>query len=232
MENARILLRREPKDTEQDVARWAAGKATVRHDESGERVDVTDKFPSGVVKALRSSPLNCAHFVKTALKGSPPALEERSTLFTVALWQELLAAGFRVSGIWQVDKSGKVSQGKSGNKRHKIATPQSQPVLGDIVFMVGAVTFKEGRPTTIDPAGANFNVSWDHVGIFLVRDSQGRDWHLAKDGDENPLGVYHTGTKPEVGVDPGAYVEGLQSLVMYLTPPPSADWQDAGAGRR
>lgn len=32
-------------------------------------------------------------------------------------------------------------------------------------------------------------MNWDHVGIFIVRSRSGRDFHLAKDGDENTTGL-------------------------------------------
>jgi hypothetical protein len=232
LEDTRVLLRREPQDSSRDLARILGGSPIFPGD-AAETVDVTSMLPAGVTLALRSGPFNCAHFVKIALRDKPVALEERSTLFTVALWEELLAGGFTVSGLWRVDKGGRLIPGKSLNKKHRIATPQSSPRLGDLVFMSGSIAFKPGHPTVIDPRAENFSVGWDHVGIFLVRDRRGRDWHLAKDGDENPIGVYHTGMKMMPGDAPGAYVEGLESLLMYLTPPPVRvpDWQDAGAGR-
>jgi hypothetical protein len=233
-EGDRVFLKREAKDTAADWKRATGERAGAFAADVDGRVDVSEALGPGVVAALRTGPLNCAHFVKTALEGSKPPLEEQSTLFTVALWEELLASGFKVSGVWKVSKEGEVTRGKSSNKQHKIATPQTDPKLGDIVFMKGDISFRKNRPTTIDPAGANFNVTWDHVGIFLVRDRKGRDWHLAKDGDENPLGIYHTGMSMEEGMSQGAYVAGIETLLVYLSPPikRASDWQDAGAGRR
>lgn len=226
LEDSRVFLVPEPKDTEADLARAQGGrKPTGQTLKGAKRIEITGVLPQGVIKALHTRPLNCAQFVKTALEGtgklSSPA--ELSTLLTPTLWKELLRAGFRISGVWLVNKSGEVVQGPI-DKRHKIATPQSPPKLGDIVFMSGGIHFIEERPKIIDPEGTNFTVTWDHVGIFIVRDRQGRDWHLAKDGDENPLGMYHTGMKtdPESGLSPGAYVSGVQTLLMYLTAPTTA----------
>jgi Domain of unknown function (DUF4157) len=224
LENSRVFLRPESKDTDADLARVLEGKLKGQTLKGAQRIEITDALPQGVIKAFRTAPLNCAQFVKTALKGAPASPTEKSTLDTQALWEELLRVGFRVSGVWLVNKSGEVIKGPPTKKEHKIATPQTPPKLGDVVFMKGGIHFIGGRPKVIDPEGTNFTVTWDHVGIFIVRDRLGRDWHLAKDGDENPLGVYFTGMKmdPELGLAPGAYVKGAETLLMYLTAPAAA----------
>jgi hypothetical protein len=66
-------------------------------------------------------------------------------------------------------------------------------------------------------------VTWDHVGFFIVRSREGKDFHLAKDGDEKPIAVYHTGEPPEEEEAAGAYVRGTHSLLAYLIMPQSDD---------
>jgi hypothetical protein len=54
----------------------------------------------------------------------------------------------------------------------------------------------------------------------VVRARNGHDFHIAKDGDENPVGMYHTGmAKDEQGLAEGAYVTGHKRLLMYMTLP-------------
>ena len=89
--------------------------------------------------------------------------------------------------------------------------------MGDLVFMKGEVKLTSGKEPSAK--GDNFTVTWDHVGIFIVRSREGFDFHFAKDGDENPVGIYHTGTELEEGGVPGAYVKGAGTLAAYLAPP-------------
>jgi hypothetical protein len=212
----KVFLVPEKGDTDVDLKAAACASAAPASIKGKSHIDVTSCFPRGVVPALSGGPYNCAHFVNLALKGAPPPKTplEAKSLETVALWNELIASGARVSGVWQVDKEGKIVQAKAP-KDLRIATPQSRPRMGDLVFMNGKVLVD--AKNVIDPAADHFRVSWDHVAFFVVRSRDGRDFHLAKDGDENPTGMYHTGMKYPEGFAPGAYVRGQETLLMYLT---------------
>ena len=90
--------------------------------------------------------------------------------------------------------------------------------MGDIAFMRGEIRLNKSEKEP-SAKGDNFTVTFDHVGIFIVRSRKGFDYHFAKDGDENPIGVYHTGSGEEEGMIPGAYVKGAATLAAYLAPP-------------
>jgi hypothetical protein len=209
----RVVLRPEKGDTDADLDRVLCPAIKDRKIAGRTQIDITDCLPQGTIKAMALGPHNCAQFVRYALAGEskPPERVDAEALVTTALWEELVTAGYRVASFAILDPSGKV----------KLATPvplswkQINPAMGDLVFMQGAIAF---HAIPANPEADNFTVQWDHVGFFLVRSRKGFDYHLAKDGDENPIGVYHTGMElqPDEGQNPGAYVKGAEVFMAYL----------------
>jgi hypothetical protein len=211
-----VVLRPENGDTDADLDRVLCPAVTDRKIAGRAEIDITACLPRGAVKAMTLGPYNCAHFIRFALgdakPGGPVGLED---LDTTLLWADLLSKGYRVASFAALDKRGKVAKTKPG----PVAWQQINPAMGDLVFMSGGIRLVRGDP--LRPEGDNFTVAWDHVGIFLVRSRKGLDFHLAKDGDENPIGVYHTGMElePDTGMAPGAYVKGAETLMAYLRAP-------------
>lgn len=216
-DEGRVFLVPEKGDTDADLNRALCPGITNRKIGGRSKIDITDCLPKGVLRALTLGPYNCAQFVNMALqekaeRGSAANIEQA---FTVKLWHELLKSGHRIVNVSVVDKDGKVERVK------EITWKQLDPRAGDIVFMAGNIIPKQPKGfKEPDPAGDTFEVTWDHVGFFLVRSRKGQDFHLAKDGDENPIGVYHTGMalSDEEGLAPGAYVRGASTLAVYLRP--------------
>jgi hypothetical protein len=212
---SRVVLRPEPNDTDADLNRVLCPAIPDRKIAGRTQIDITDCLPRGTVRAMTLGPYNCAQFIRFALAGGtkPAGTTDLDDLLTTALWADLLNSGYRVASFAMLDKNGKVAMAKP---RKPLTWKQLSPAMGDLVFMRGNIKLTTEAPANRE--GDNFMVSWDHVGFFLVRSRKGFDYHLAKDGDENPIGVYHTGMKlqPDEGLQPGAYVKGAESLMAYL----------------
>ena len=206
----RILIKPETRDSDANLNRVLCPAITERKIAGRTSIDVTACFPPGTVKAMTAGPYNCSDFVRRA-RGESPAggTPDFNALMTPILWKELLGKGFRVRSFGVVKDDGKVEPAQS------ISWTQILPSMGDLVFMNGAIRLNKGAAEP-DPAGDTFTATWDHVGFFIVRSRTALDYHLAKDGDENPVGIYHTGTEPEDWATPGAYVKGVESLAAYL----------------
>jgi hypothetical protein len=206
----RILIKPERGDSDADLDRALCPAIKERKIAGRTSIDVTACFPPGAVKAMTAGPYNCSDFVRRA-RGESPAggAPDVKWLLTPTLWTEFLGKGFRVRSFGVVKEDGKVEAAEG------LSWKQVHPSMGDLVFMKGGIILKKGAREP-DPAGDTFTVTWDHVGFFIVRSRAGLDDHLAKDGDENPVGIYHTGTELEEGMTPGAYVKGAESLLAYL----------------
>src|SRR5690606_731537 len=150
-----------------------------------------------------------------AMDQKPGATGKDLTWFdTPQLWKELLARGMTVTGLHVLQENGKVEPAQG------LSWSDLSPRTGDIVFMNGQV-IRTRAGEEPRQSGDNFSVTWDHVGVFVVRSRAGHDYHLAKDGDENITGLYRTGSDPEAFSAPGAYVRGVSSLMAYLGTSPS-----------
>ncbi|MEF8701282.1 MAG: DUF4157 domain-containing protein [Candidatus Accumulibacter sp. UW20] len=226
-----ILIRPEMKDTDADLDRVLCPGIQPRRIAGRSRIDVTACFPPGVVKAMSVGPLNCNDFVRRARGEVAPGTQPQvGDLLPRVLWEELLKKGYRIRSIGAVRLSGRVET--LTETRWK----PFEPRMGDLVFMNGSIHLK-GNAKSPDRAGDNFTVDWDHVAFFILRSRDGVEYHLAKDGDENPVGIYHTGMMPEDPEAPeaeGAYVKGATTLTAYLAAfdpdpaPPPRSAADAG----
>lgn len=225
-DQGRVVLRPEKGDTDADLDRVLCPAIKDRKIAGRTQIDITDCLPRGTIKAMTLGPYNCAQFVRFALAGGskPPGSVEAEALLTNALWEELVSAGYRVASFAMLDEKGKVAMAIPPSP---LSWKQISPAMGNLVFMRGYIEMLTAGDQP-KPEGDNFTVHWDHVGFFLVRSRKGFDYHLAKDGDEKPIGVYHTGMalQPGEGEDPGAYVKGAGSLMAYLRFAPVG----AGAG--
>lgn len=208
-----ILIRPEPKDTDADLDRVLGPGIQPRRIAGRSRIDVTACFPPGVVKAMSMGPLNCNDFVRRARgEVAPGTRPQVGDLLPRVLWEELLKKGYRIRSIGAVQLSGRVETVTETSWK------PFEPRMGDLVFMNGSIHLK-GNAKSPDRAGDNFTVDWDHVAFFILRSRYGVEFHLAKDGDENPVGIYHTGMMPEDPEAPeaqGAYVKGATTLTAYL----------------
>ncbi len=210
LDGNRVYVKPEKNDTDADLDQILFGRMKRRRIAGRKKIDVTDCLPAATIKAMSLGPYNCAEFVRLALGKTRPKGElEARWLLTPKLWDELLKKGYRVRGFGIVKRDGKIEAVE------KLTWGQLNPRMGDLVFMRGEVLLKKGAKEP-DPAGDNFRVTWDHVGFFIVRSRGGFDYHLAKDGDENPIDVYHTGSARTENVAPGAYVKGVASLLAYV----------------
>jgi len=212
----KVLIHPEKGDKDADLDRILC--PTIKDRKIGKRkdIDVTECLPKSTVKAMGLGPYNCSDFVRSSLGDFPASKSpDVDRMLTPKLWDELLKKAFTIRGFAVVKEGGKVERAKG------ISWKQRDPRMGDIVFMRGDIRLKKGEKEP-SAKGDNFTVSWDHVGIFIVRSRNGFDYHLAKDGDENPLGVYHTGSGEEEGMA-GAYVKGVETLAAYLAPPPAEE---------
>lgn len=215
LDGERVLLKPERGDTDADLDATLCVNAKDRRIAGRTRIDVTSCLPTRSVAAMRLGPLNCAEYVRTAMDQKPGATGKDLTWFdTPQLWKELLARGMTVTGLHVLQENGKVEPAQG------LSWSDLSPRTGDIVFMNGQVipTRAGEEPRQ---SGDNFSVTWDHVGVFVVRSRAGHDYHLAKDGDENITGLYRTGSDPEAFSAPGAYVRGVSSLMAYLGTSPS-----------
>jgi hypothetical protein len=219
MDQGQVMLRPEQGDTDADLDRVLCPAITDRKIAGRAQINITDCLPQATVQAMSMGPLNCKQFVEYALGGEPPppGSVDSDALLTEALWEELLNRGYRLASFAVLEPNGKVAMAIPPSP---LSWKQLNPAMGDVVFMRGGIALREGK-TEPDPEGDDFTVRWDHVGFFLVRSRRGLDYHLAKDGESNPIGVYHTGMalQPEEGQDPGAYVKGVELLMAYLRPP-------------
>jgi hypothetical protein len=218
LDGDKVVIKPEKKDKDKDLDKVLCKGITNRKIGKRKSIDVTDCLPKDTVKGMSLGPYNCAEFVRGTLGQKKPADDKSADwLLTQKLWQELLNSGYKIRGFGVLKKDGKVE------KAEKMTWKQLDPKMGDLVFMMGEVRLKKGE-TEPNKKGDNFTVSWDHVGIFIVRSRGGNDYHLAKDGDENPIGVYHTGAGEEDAemMAPGAYVKGVSSLMAYLEAPAPA----------
>jgi hypothetical protein len=217
LDDDKVYIKAEKGDTDADLDRVLCAEIKGRKLGRTKRIDVTSCLPKRTIKVMSLGPYNCADFVRQALSEAPPKdRQDLESFLTPKLWEELLKKGYRIRGFGVVKEDGKVEPAKG------LSWKQLSPRMGDLVFMKGEIRLKKGAKEP-DPAGDKFTATWDHVGFFIVRSRDGLDYHLAKDGDENPIGVYHTGSELEAGLSPGAYVkeEGVESLLAYLgTPEP------------
>jgi hypothetical protein len=212
----KVLIHPEKGDKDADLDKILC--PTIKDRKIGKRkdIDVTECPPKSTVKAMGLGPYNCSDFVRSSLGDFPTSKSpDIDRMLTPKLWDELLKKAFTIRGLAVVKDDGKVERAKG------ISWKQYDPRMGDTVFMRGDIRLKKGEKEP-SAKGDNFTVSWDHVGIFIVRSRNGFDYHLAKDGDENPLGVYHTGSGEEEGMA-GAYVKGVETLAAYLAPPPAEE---------
>ena len=206
-----VSISPEKGDTDADLDRVLCPTITDRKIRGRTSIDVSACFPPGTAKAMTLGPANCSDFVNKAM-GRAGSGTDFDSLMTPKLWEELLKKGHKIRGFAVMKEDGKVE------KAEGLSWTQLNPKMGDVVFMKGSVLVKKGK-TEPDPKGDDFTVTWDHVGFFIVRSRKGFDFHLAKDGDENPLDVYRTGMELSEGLAPGAYVSGTGSLMAYLGPP-------------
>lgn len=207
----KVSISPEKGDADADLDRVLCPAITDRKIRGRTSIDVSACFPAGIVKAMSLGPANCSDFVNKAM-GTAGSGTDFDALMTPKLWEAMLKKGHRIRGFAVMKPDGKVE------KAEGISWPQLNPKMGDLVFMHGSVRVKKGK-TEPDPKGDDFVVTWDHVGFFIVRSRKGFDFHLAKDGDENPIDVYRTGMELTEGLAPGAYVTGTGSLMAYLGPP-------------
>jgi hypothetical protein len=208
-DDERVYLRPERGDTDRDLDATLCAAAKDRKIGGRDRIDVTSCLPPRAVAAMGLGPYNCAEYVRLALSQKPGASGKDLSWFdTPQLWDELRGKGMTVTSLRVLQEDGKVVPAKG------LSWSQLSPRTGDIVFMNGEIRTRGGQEPR--QSGDNFSVTWDHVGIFIVRSRAGRDYHLAKDGDENTTGLYQTGSAPEMFSAPGAYVRGVESLAAYL----------------
>lgn len=213
----KISIRPEKGDKDADLDKALCPAVKDRKIGKRTAIDVTDCLPKSTVKAMSLGPYNCSDFVRSSLGDFPASKKspDLDRMLTPKLWDELLKKGFTIRGLAVVKKDGKVEPAEG------LSWKQHNPRMGDVAFMRGGIFPNKGAKEP-SAKGDNFKVTWDHVGIFIVRSRGGLDYHLAKDGDENPIGVYHTGTAEEEGMIPGAYVSGAETLAAYLAPPAEA----------
>jgi hypothetical protein len=215
LQDDRVVLIPERGDTDADLNRVLCPAINDRKIGTREKIDITDCFPKGTIPAMGLGPYNCSQFVGTALAGKAPAAPAdpkfAEELLTTRLWSELLGKGYRVGSIASLERGGKVVPATG------LSWKQTRPRAGDVVFMSGGIGLARGVEPS--PTADNFNVTWDHVGFFIVRSRSGQDYHLAKDGDEKSIAVYHTGAILEEWETAGAYVKGTETLLAYLTIP-------------
>lgn len=215
-----VYIKPEEGDTDADLDRILCAGIKERKIAGREKISVTTCLPEGTIKAMSLGPYNCADFVRRAVGEAPPEGKlEAKWLLTPKLWEELLKSGYRIRGFGVVKEDGKVEPAEG------LSWKQLNPRIADLVSMKGKIMVKKGAEEP-DPLGDNFTVTWDHVGFFIVRSRDGFDYHLAKDGDENPIGIYHTGAEPAEELQPGAYVAGGESLLAYLSVPAPAKMED------
>jgi hypothetical protein len=204
-----VYLKPERGDTDRDLDATLCAAAKDRKIRGRDRIDVTSCLPQRSVAAMSLGPHNCAEYVRMAMDQKPGASGKDLTWFdTPKLWEELRSKGMTVTSLRVLQENGRVEPAQG------LSWSDLSPRTGDIVFMNGEIRVKGGGEPR--QSGDNFSVSWDHVGIFIVRSRSGRDFHLAKDGDENTTGLYQTGSSPDMFSAPGAYVKGVTSLVAYL----------------
>jgi len=230
-EDNHVFLLPEKGDNDADLDKTLCPSIKDRKIAGRKRIDVTSCLPAGTIKAMALGPYNCADFVRTALQGKRTFdPNDYNYLLTTALWYEQLKAGYKVASFAEVTKEGTVLEATT---RKKLTWKQLSPRIGDIVFMIGMPKLKKSDDT-FNQSGDNFIVNWDHVGFFIVRSRSGFDYHLAKDGDENPIGVYHTGMtlNLEEGLTPGAYVKGVQTIGAYLRAPEKKEEMKTNLQRR
>jgi hypothetical protein len=214
LDGERVYLRPERGDTDRDLDATLCVAATDRKIAGRDRIDVTSCLPPRSVAAMSLGPYNCAEYVRMAMGQKPGASGKDLTWFdTPQLWDELRGKGMTVTSLRVLQESGEVEPAEG------LSWSDLTPRTGDIVFMNGQIRPRSGQEP--HQSGDNFSVSWDHVGIFIVRSRAGRDFHLAKDGDENTTGLYQTGSGPGEFSSPGAYVKGVSSLVAYLGTAPT-----------
>jgi hypothetical protein len=208
----KVMISPEQGDTDQDLDRVLCPAISDRKIAGRQNIDVTGCLPTSSVKAMGLGPYNCAEFVRFSLGEAIPASGRTSDWLTTSkLWEELLKKGYTIRGFGVVKENGNLETAQG------LSWWQQAPRMGDIVFMNGEIkVFKGTEPSS---KGDNFTVNWDHVGIFIVRSRSGFDYHFAKDGDENPVGIYHTGSAPAKETSEGAYVRGGEKLAAYLGPP-------------
>jgi hypothetical protein len=208
----KVMINPEQGDTDQDLDRVLCPAISDRKIAGRQSIDVTGCLPTSSVKAMGLGPYNCAEFVRFSMGETIPASGRPSDWFnTPKLWEELLKKGYTIRGFGVVQENGKVETAQGLSWR------QQAPRMGDIVFMIGDVRPTNGKEPS--SKGDNFTVTWDHVGIFIVRSRRGFDYHFAKDGEENPVGIYHTDSAPTGEMSEGAYVRGVDKLAAYLGPP-------------
>lgn len=205
----RVFINPESGDTDRDLDRVLCPGVTDRRIAGRTRIDVTACFPAGTIAAMSLPTHNCAEFVRQAIGQTRPESLNAEWLLTGKLWEELFEKGFQVRSFGIVKPRGQIEPINS------LTWKQLAPQMGEMVFMMGGVMLNRAGAEP-DPKGDNFRVSWDHVGLFVVRSRDGIDYHLAKDGDENPIGMYHTGTEPAEWEAPGAYVKGAETLIAYI----------------
>jgi hypothetical protein len=215
LDQRQVMLRPEKGDTDADLDRVVCPAITNRKIAGRTQIDITECLPRGTVQAMTLGPENCARFVDYALAGAtePGRITDLNQALPNALWEKLRKRGARVASFAILDPTGKVTAAQPSIVPWK----QISPAMGDLVFMSGQIVVPNPGP---HPEGDDFIVSWSHVGFFLVRSRKGFDYHLAKDGDENPIGVFHTGMALPEGYMPGAYVKGAEAFMAYLRPPP------------
>jgi hypothetical protein len=208
-DDKRVYLKPERGDTDRDLDATLCASAKDRKIGGRDRIDVTSCLPQRSVAAMSLGPHNCAEYVRMAMDQKPGASGKDLTWFdTPQLWEELRRKGMTVTSLRVLQENGRVEPAEG------LSWSDLSPRTGDIVFMNGQIRMKgAGEPRQ---SGDNFSVTWDHVGIFIVRSRSGRDFHLAKDGDENTTGLYQTGSSPDMFSAPGAYVRGVTSLMAYL----------------
>jgi hypothetical protein len=210
----KVLIHPEKGDKDADLDKVLCPAITDRKIGKRKDIDVTGCLPKSTIKAMGMGPYNCSDFVRSSLGDFPASKsQDLDRMLTPKLWDELLKKAFTIRGLAVVKKSGKVEPAEGTSWK------QRDPQMGDIAFMRGGIRLNKGEKEP-SAKGDNFTVSWDHVGIFIVRSRNGFDYHFAKDGDENPIGVYHTGSGEEETMIPGAYVKGAETLAAYLAPSP------------
>ncbi len=209
----KVLIHPEKGDKDADLDKVLCPAITDRKIGKRKDIDVTECLPKSTVKAMGLGPYNCSDFVRSCLGDFPaPKSKDLDRMLTPKLWDELLKKAFTIRGLAVVKKDGTVEPAEGTSWK------QRDPRMGDIAFMRGEIRLNKSEKEP-SAKGDNFTVTFDHVGIFIVRSRKGFDYHFAKDGDENPIGVYHTGSGEEEGMIPGAYVKGAATLAAYLAPP-------------
>ena len=203
-----IYIKPEKGDNDADLNRVLCTKVKKRKIAGRKEINVTECLPKGTIKAMGLGPYTCVDFVRSAIGEKPKTEPDYDWFITSKLWKELLKSGYRIRGFGVIKEDGRVEAAEG------LSWKQLNPRIGDLVFMKGDVKLLKGEEP--NPKGDNFIVTWDHVGFFIVRSLKGFDYHLAKDGDENPIGIYHTGSESSEQMAPGAYVKGSGSLLAYL----------------